>query len=194
MQVRDEVVKDRGDVQRRLDVLTEFFNKKEAELQKQLGLQSAKWDNTMRGWCDLNFHTFPGLATCPLMLRALQGSWFLWPRSWTALGLRFCKKLKVISKAISHLTILYPTCSVWQWWKCSNSNLISRWNYYGLSLTIKKKASKLLWLPRFKTICYVETNYNLLIGTGEKSPRELGCSSTSWTKTHRGAWYSPAMV
>ena len=41
-QVRDEVVKDRGDVQRRLDVLTEFFNKKEAELQKQLGLQSAK--------------------------------------------------------------------------------------------------------------------------------------------------------
>ena len=40
--VRDEVVKDRGDVQRRLDVLTEFFNKKEAELQKQLGLQSAK--------------------------------------------------------------------------------------------------------------------------------------------------------
>merc|ERR550532_1374881 len=40
-EVRDEVVKDRGDVQRRLDVLTEFFNKKEAELQKQLGLQSA---------------------------------------------------------------------------------------------------------------------------------------------------------
>ena len=58
LQVRDEVVKDRGDVQRRLDVLTEFFNKKEAELQKQLGLQSAKWDNTRRGWCDLNFHTF----------------------------------------------------------------------------------------------------------------------------------------
>jgi hypothetical protein len=41
-EVRDEVVRDRGDVQRRLDVLTEFFNKKEAELQKQLGLQSAK--------------------------------------------------------------------------------------------------------------------------------------------------------
>jgi chromosome segregation ATPase len=40
-QVRDEVVRDRGDVQRRLDVLTEFFNKKEAELQRQLGLQSA---------------------------------------------------------------------------------------------------------------------------------------------------------
>ena len=40
--MRDEVVKDRGDVQRRLDVLTEFFHKKEAELQKQLGLQSAK--------------------------------------------------------------------------------------------------------------------------------------------------------
>ena len=98
LQVRDEVVKDRGDVQRRLDVLTEFFNKKEAELQKQLGLQSAKWDNTMRGWCDLNFHTFPGLATCPLMLRALQGSWFLWPQSWTALGLRCCRKIKVIQK------------------------------------------------------------------------------------------------
>ena len=48
LKVRDEVVKDRGDVQRRLDVLTEFFNKKEAELQKQLGLQSAKWDNTWR--------------------------------------------------------------------------------------------------------------------------------------------------
>merc|ERR1719507_1930598 len=30
-EVRDEVVKDRGDVQRRLDVLTEFFNKKDAE-------------------------------------------------------------------------------------------------------------------------------------------------------------------
>ena len=43
LQVRDEVVKDRGDVQRRLDVLTEFFNKKEAELQRQLGLQSAKF-------------------------------------------------------------------------------------------------------------------------------------------------------
>merc|ERR1719242_211516 len=42
-EVRDEVVKDRGDVQRRLDVLTEFFNKKEAEMQKQLGLQSAKF-------------------------------------------------------------------------------------------------------------------------------------------------------
>merc|ERR1719507_1115638 len=42
-EVRDEVVKDCGDVQRRLDVLTEFFNKKEAELQKQLGLQSAKF-------------------------------------------------------------------------------------------------------------------------------------------------------
>merc|ERR1712038_1087918 len=42
-EVRDEVVKDRGDVQRRLDVLTEFFNKKEAELQEQLGLQSAKF-------------------------------------------------------------------------------------------------------------------------------------------------------
>ena len=39
----------------------------------------------------------------------------------------------------------------------------------------------------------VETNYNLWIGTGEKSPRELGCSSTSWTKTHWGAWYSPTM-
>merc|ERR1712012_349440 len=42
-EVRDEVVKDRGDVQKKLDVLTEFFNKKEAELQKQIGLQSAKF-------------------------------------------------------------------------------------------------------------------------------------------------------
>merc|ERR1712190_501551 len=32
-----------NEVQRKLDVLTEFFNKKEAELQKQLGLQSAKF-------------------------------------------------------------------------------------------------------------------------------------------------------
>ena len=36
---RDEVVKDHTDLQRRMDVLTEFFNKKEAELQRQLGLQ-----------------------------------------------------------------------------------------------------------------------------------------------------------
>ena len=34
---RDEV--DHTDLQRRMDVLTEFFNKKEAELQRQLGLQ-----------------------------------------------------------------------------------------------------------------------------------------------------------
>merc|ERR1719516_288006 len=40
---RDEVVKDHADLQRRMDVLTEFFNKKEAELQRQLGLQSAKF-------------------------------------------------------------------------------------------------------------------------------------------------------
>ena len=31
------------DLQRRMEVLTEFFNKKEAELQRQLGLQSAKF-------------------------------------------------------------------------------------------------------------------------------------------------------
>ena len=42
-EARDEVMKDQTDVQRRLDVLTEFFNKKEAELQKQLGLQSARF-------------------------------------------------------------------------------------------------------------------------------------------------------
>ena len=40
---RDEVVKDHSDLQRRMEVLTEFFNKKEAELQRQLGLQSAKF-------------------------------------------------------------------------------------------------------------------------------------------------------
>jgi len=40
---RDEVVKEHNEVQRKLDVLTEFFNKKEAELQKQLGLQSARF-------------------------------------------------------------------------------------------------------------------------------------------------------
>ena len=32
-------MKDHTDLQRRMDVLTEFFNKKEAELQRQLGLQ-----------------------------------------------------------------------------------------------------------------------------------------------------------
>merc|ERR1711970_728714 len=32
-EARDEVIKEQTDVQRRLDVLTEFFNKKEAELQ-----------------------------------------------------------------------------------------------------------------------------------------------------------------
>jgi len=42
-EARDEVIKEQTDVQRRLDVLTEFFNKKEAELQKQLGLQSARF-------------------------------------------------------------------------------------------------------------------------------------------------------
>merc|ERR1719431_2062473 len=42
-EARDDVIKEQTDVQRRLDVLTEFFNKKEAELQKQLGLQSAKF-------------------------------------------------------------------------------------------------------------------------------------------------------
>ena len=42
-EVRDEVVNQHNEVQRKLDVLTEFFNKKEAELQKQLGLQSARF-------------------------------------------------------------------------------------------------------------------------------------------------------
>ena len=40
---RDEVVKEHNEVQRKLDVLTDFFNKKEAELQKQLGLQTARF-------------------------------------------------------------------------------------------------------------------------------------------------------
>ena len=42
-EARDEVMQDHSDLQRRLEVLTEFFNKKEAELQRQLGLQSAKF-------------------------------------------------------------------------------------------------------------------------------------------------------
>ena len=42
-EARDEVVKDHSDLERRMEVLTEFFNKKEAELQRQLGLQSAKF-------------------------------------------------------------------------------------------------------------------------------------------------------
>merc|ERR1719323_3053644 len=42
-EARDEVVKDHADLERRMEVLTEFFNKKEAELQRQLGLQSAKF-------------------------------------------------------------------------------------------------------------------------------------------------------
>ena len=42
-EARDEVTKDLTDLQRRMEVLTEFFNKKEAELQRQLGLQSAKF-------------------------------------------------------------------------------------------------------------------------------------------------------
>ena len=36
---RDEVVKEFSETQNKLEVLTEFFNKKEAELQRQLGLQ-----------------------------------------------------------------------------------------------------------------------------------------------------------
>ena len=36
-------MKDHTDLQRRMDVLTEFFNKKEAELQRQLRLQSSKF-------------------------------------------------------------------------------------------------------------------------------------------------------
>jgi len=42
-ETRDFVVAEHVDTQRRLEVLTEFFNKKEAELQKQLGLQSARF-------------------------------------------------------------------------------------------------------------------------------------------------------
>ena len=46
---RDEIVQDHSDLQRRLEVLTEFFNKKEAELQRQLGLQSAKFGDVSTG-------------------------------------------------------------------------------------------------------------------------------------------------
>merc|ERR1712227_917396 len=40
---RDTAVRDYSEAQKKLEVLTEFFNKKEAELQKQIGLQSAKF-------------------------------------------------------------------------------------------------------------------------------------------------------
>merc|ERR1719167_509682 len=40
---RDETVKELVETNRRLEVLEQFFNKKEAELQKQLGLQSARF-------------------------------------------------------------------------------------------------------------------------------------------------------
>ena len=40
---RDNVIRNYSEAQKKLDVLTEFFNKKEAELQKQIGLQSAKF-------------------------------------------------------------------------------------------------------------------------------------------------------
>jgi len=42
-EARDQAVKEGEDSGRRLEVLTEFFNKKEAELQKQLGLQCARF-------------------------------------------------------------------------------------------------------------------------------------------------------
>ena len=42
-EARDKVVRDYNEAQKKLEVLTEFFNKKEAELQKQIGLQSAKF-------------------------------------------------------------------------------------------------------------------------------------------------------
>ena len=40
---RDSVLRDFNEREKKLEVLTEFFNKKEAELQKQIGLQSAKF-------------------------------------------------------------------------------------------------------------------------------------------------------
>ena len=40
---RDKVLKEYNETEKKLEVLTEFFNKKEAELQKQIGLQSAKF-------------------------------------------------------------------------------------------------------------------------------------------------------
>jgi hypothetical protein len=46
-EARDEVMKEAEDTRRRLEVLTQFFNKKEAELQKQLGLQSVRCSVTV---------------------------------------------------------------------------------------------------------------------------------------------------
>jgi hypothetical protein len=46
-EARDEVMKEAEDTRRRLEVLTQFFNKKEAELQKQLGLQSVRCSITV---------------------------------------------------------------------------------------------------------------------------------------------------
>ena len=40
---RDKVIREFNENEKKLEVLTEFFNKKEAELQKQIGLQSAKF-------------------------------------------------------------------------------------------------------------------------------------------------------
>jgi hypothetical protein len=48
-EARDEVMKEAEDTRRRLEVLTQFFNKKEAELQKQLGLQSVRCSENTPG-------------------------------------------------------------------------------------------------------------------------------------------------
>merc|ERR550519_572901 len=42
---KQEAVKEKEDAIRKLDVLTEFFNRKETELQKEIGIQGAKFDN-----------------------------------------------------------------------------------------------------------------------------------------------------
>ena len=51
---RDEKVKEFSETQKKLEVLTEFFNKKEAELQKQIGLQSAKFGDVSSDAEDTN--------------------------------------------------------------------------------------------------------------------------------------------
>jgi len=42
---KEKAAKEQTDAERKLEILTEFFNKKESELHKQLGLQSAKFGN-----------------------------------------------------------------------------------------------------------------------------------------------------
>ena len=46
---RDEAVREFGETRNKLEVLTEFFNKKEAELQKQIGFQTARFGDISGG-------------------------------------------------------------------------------------------------------------------------------------------------